>query len=146
MGAVFRVLLYLYPQRHRELLGAEMQAVFEQGAQEHRLLGPSQYLRFVLLEVGGLVLHAAIAQFANATHRGYLENQVHGTLAPPQDLPDEVIEAQNRVAVNLNQLLFAISRHQFVQARFYSNEERKARENLRQMQEKYGIGDHQSLP
>src|SRR5258708_15635236 len=116
MGAVFRVLLYLYPQRHRELLGAEMQAVFEQGAEEHRVLGPSQYLRFVLLEVGGLVLHAAIAQFANATHRGYLENQVHGTLAPPQDLPDEAIEAQNRVAVNLNQLLFAISHHQFVQA------------------------------
>jgi hypothetical protein len=71
---------------------------------------------------------------------------VHGTLAPPQDLPDEVIEAQNRVAVNLTQLLFAISHHQFVQARFYSNEERKARENLRQMQEKYGIGDPQPLP
>ncbi|MGC2331074.1 MAG: hypothetical protein WA581_06455 [Candidatus Acidiferrales bacterium] len=123
-----------------------MQAVFEQGAQEHRLLGPSQYLRFVLLEVGGLVLHAAIAQFSDATHRGYLQNRVHDTLAPPQDLPDEVIEAQNRVAVNLHQLSFAISRHQFVQARFYSNEERKARENLRQMQEKYGIGDPQPLP
>ncbi|MGB8540742.1 MAG: hypothetical protein WCD49_03805 [Candidatus Acidiferrales bacterium] len=146
MGAVFRVLLYLYPQRHRELLGAEMQAVFERGAQEHRLLGPSQYLRFVLLEVGGLVLHAVIAQFANATHRSYLENQVHGTLPPAQDLPDEVIEAQNRVAVNLNQLLSAISHHQFVQARFYKNEERKAREYLRQMQEKYGMGDPQSLP
>jgi hypothetical protein len=70
MGAVFRVLLYLYPQRHRELLGAEMQAIFEQGAQEHRLLGPSQYLRFVLLEMGGLVLHAAIAQLANALPTG----------------------------------------------------------------------------
>jgi hypothetical protein len=146
MGAVFRVLLYLYPQRHRELLGAEMQAVFEQGAREHRLLGPFQYLRFALLEVGGLVLHAANAQFANATHTGYLENQVRRTLAPPQDLPDEVIEAQNRVAVNVNQLLFAISHHQFVQARFYSNEERMARENLRQVQEKYGIGDPQPLP
>lgn len=146
MGAVFRVLLYLYPQRHRELLSAEMQAVFEQGAREHRLLGPFQYLRFVLLEVGGLVLHAAIAQFANATHRGYLESQVHGALDPPQDLPDEVIEARNRLAVNLNRLSFAISHHQFVQARFYSNEERKARENLRQMQQKYGIGDPQPLP
>jgi hypothetical protein len=145
MGAVFRVLLYLYPQRHRELLGAEMQAVFEQGAQEHRLLGPSQYLRFVLLEVGGLVLHAAIAQFANATRRGYLENRVHGTLAS-QDLPEEVIEAQNALRSTSNQLLFAISHHQFVQARFYKNEERKARENLHQMQEKYGIGDSQPLP
>jgi hypothetical protein len=146
MGAVFRVLLYLYPRRHRELLGAEMQAVFEQGAQEHRLLGPPRYLCFVLLEVGGLVLHAAIAQFANATHRGHLENQVHDALAPPQDLPDEVIEAQNRVAVNVNQLLSAISQHQFAQACFYKNEERKARENLRQMREKYGIGDPQPLP
>jgi hypothetical protein len=146
MGAVFRALLYLYPRRHRELLGAEMQAVFEQGAQEHRLLGPSQYLRFVLREVGGLVLHAAVAQFAHATHRGYLENEVHGTLAPPRDLPDEVIEAQNRLAANVNRLSFAISHHEFVQARFYSNEERKARENLRQMREKYGVGDPQPLP
>jgi hypothetical protein len=146
MGAVFRVLLYLYPQRHRELLGAEMQAVFEKGAQDYRLLGPSQYLRFVLLEVGGLVLHAAIAQFVNATHRDYLKSQIHGASAPPQDLPDEVIEAQNRVAVNVNQLLFAISHHQFTQACFYKNEERKARENLCQMQEKYGIGDPQSPP
>jgi len=146
MGAVFRVLLYLYPQRHRELLGSEMQAVFEQGAQEHRLLGPSQYLRFVLLEVCGLVLHAAIAQFANATRRGYLENHVRSTLAPAQDIPHEVIEAQNRLAVNINQLSFAISHHQFVQARFYKNEERKAREHLRQMQEKYGFRDPQPLP
>jgi hypothetical protein len=143
MGVVFRGLLYLYPQRHRELLGAEMQAVFEQSAQEHRLLGPVPYLRFVLLEVGGLVLQAAIAQFANATHRRYLENHLNGDLVPPQDLPDEVVEAQNRVAVNLNQLLFAISHHQFVEARFYSNEERKARENLRQVREKYGIGDRE---
>jgi hypothetical protein len=139
MGVVFRVLLYLYPQRHRELLGAEMQAVFEQRAQEHRLLGPLSYLRFVLLEAGGLVLQAAIAQFANATHRPYLENNL-GNLVPLQDLPAEVVEAQNRVAVNLNQLLFAISHHQFVEARFYSNEERKARENLREVREKYGIG------
>ena len=94
MGAVFRVLLYLYPQRHRELLGAEMQAVFEQGAQQHRLLGPSQYLRFVLLEVGGLVLHAAIAQFANATHRGYLESQVHGALAPSQERRNDMTTKQ----------------------------------------------------
>ena len=56
-----------------------------------------------------------------------------------------MIEAQNRVAVNLNQLLFAISHHQFVQ-HVSTREERKARENLRQMREKYGIGDPQPLP
>ena len=143
MGLVFRLLLHLYPRRHRELLGAEMQAVFEQGAQEHRLLGPVAFMRFVLVELSGLVLHAAIAQFANHVRNGYLENQVpfHATLASAEDLPEEVLQAQNRLAVTLNQLLFAISHHQFVQARYYSNEERKARENLRQMREKYGIGD-----
>jgi hypothetical protein len=117
-----------------------MQAVFEQSAREHRLLGPLSYLRFVVLELGGLVLQAAIAQFANATHRPYLEDHLDGTLVPPQDLPDEVVEAQNRVALNLNQLMFAIAHHKFVEARFYSNEERKAREDLRQVREKYGMG------
>jgi EAL domain-containing protein (putative c-di-GMP-specific phosphodiesterase class I) len=120
-----------------------MQTVFEQGAHEHRLLGPAAFMRFVLVELSGLVLHAAIAQFANALHNGYLEKRIpfHATLASAEDLPEEVLQAQNRVAVTLNQLSFAISHHQFVQARYYSNEERKARENLRQMREKYGIGD-----
>jgi hypothetical protein len=53
----------------------------------------------------------------------------------------EVLEAQNRVSLNLNYLLFAISHHQFREARFYSNEERKAREDLRRVREKYGLGD-----
>lgn len=143
MGAVFRALIHLYPQRHREVLGAEMLAVFEQSAQEHRLLGPVAYMRFVLVELCNLVLHAASAQFASVMHKGYLENQVplRVTLPPPEDLPAEVLQAQDRVAVNLKQLQFAISHHQFVQARYYHNEERKARENLRQVRDKYGIGD-----
>ena len=143
MGAVFRALLHLYPHRHREVLGAEMQAVFEESAREHRLLGPVAYMRFVLVELGTVVLHAGVAQFASVMHKGYLENQVslRGALPPPEDLPAEVLQAQNRVAVNLNQLQFAISHHQFVQARYYHNEERKARENLREVREKSGIGD-----
>lgn len=52
-----------------------------------------------------------------------------------------MLQAQNRLVINLNQLQFAVSHHQFVQARYYSNEERKARENLREVREKYGIGD-----
>lgn len=143
MGMVFRALLHLYPQRHREVLGPEMQAVFEKNAQEHRLRGSVAYVRFVLVELGSLILHAVIAQFVNITHKDDLENRAsfHTTSAPPDHLPEEVLQAQNRVAVSLDHLLFAISHDQFVQARFYSNEERKARENLRQMREKYGIGD-----
>ena len=143
MSTVFRALLHLYPRRHRQVLGAEMQAVFEQRAHEQRLLGLAAYLRFVLVELAELVLHAVAAQFANMLHDGYLESQMpfRPECSPSGDLPEEVLQAQNRVAVNLNRLLFAIAHHRFAEARYYSNEESKAREHLRQMREKYGIGD-----
>ena len=143
MGKVFRALLHLYPQRHQEVLGPEMQAVFEKNAQEHRLRGPIAYVRFVLVELGGLILHAVIAQFVSITRKGHPENgaSLHAISVPPADLPEEVRQAQNRVAASLNHLSFAIAHHQFVQARLYSNEERMAREDLRHLREKYGIAD-----
>jgi hypothetical protein len=57
------------------------------------------------------------------------------------DLPEEVLEAQRRVSANLSHLLFAISHHQFREARFYSDQDRTAREELCRMREKYGLGD-----
>ncbi len=35
----------------------------------------------------------------------------------------------------------AIANHEFEKARFYSDEERKERENLRQLREKYNLDD-----
>ena len=95
---------------------------------------------FVLAELGSLVVGAIAAQFTRAAQGDSLETQT-ATHSPQQDLPVEVVEAQNRVSVNLNHLLFAISHHQFAKARFYSDEERKAREDLRRVREKYGLGD-----
>jgi hypothetical protein len=130
MGRIFRALVHLYPQAHRDLLGAEMQAVFERGARENRDLGPVAYVCFLLTELVGFVSGAVRARLS----------------APPinaepvaSGLPEEVLEAQNRVAVTLNRLLFAISHHQFVQARKYSDEERNARQELRRVMEKYGL-------
>ena len=59
-------------------------------------------MRFVLVELGGLILDAVIAQFVNITHKGYLENRASfpTTSAPPDDLPEEVFQVQNRVAVS----------------------------------------------
>jgi hypothetical protein len=87
-----------------------MEAVFEQGAQDQRLLGPLPYTRFVLKELAGAVVGAITAQFAGSAHT---------ELTPPartQDLPEGVLEAQKRVSVNLNHLIFAISHHQFREA------------------------------
>jgi hypothetical protein len=75
MGAVFRMLLYLYPQRHRELLGAEMQAVFEQGAEEHRLPAGTLFRR----EAREISWHPT-----DCTHRhldAYIERKFNAELA-----------------------------------------------------------------
>jgi len=54
-------------------------------------------------------------------------------------LPDEVIEAQERILFILSRLVDAIFNHEFEKARFYSDQESRERENLRQLQEKYKI-------
>jgi hypothetical protein len=138
MRVVFRALLRLYPLRHRELLGAEMEAIFERGVEEHRCLGPARYARFLLKEAAGVVLDASRARFAEVTHKGHAD-RLHAIPVSEQDLPDEVLEAQSRLALDLNRLVLAIARQQFLQARFYSNRERKAREELRQLREKHGL-------
>ena len=107
-----------------------MQAVFERGTQENRDLGPLAYVRFLLAELVGLVLGAVRARVSGPPISA--EPVASG-------LPEEVLEAQNRVAVNLNRLLFAISHRQFVQARKYSDEERNAQQELRRVMEKYGL-------
>jgi hypothetical protein len=135
MRLLFRIFLRLYPGRHRELFGSEMEAVFEQGAHDQRLLGLLPYTRFVLKELAGVIVGAIAAQFAGSAR------MEPAAPARTPDLPEEVLEAQRRVSVNLSHLLFAISHHQFREARFYSDEERKAREELCRIREKYGLGD-----
>jgi len=130
MSRIFRALLHLYPQGYRNLLGAEMQAVFDRGARESRDLGPVAYVHFLLTELVGLVSGAVRARLAGPP---ITAEPVAG------GLPEEVLEAQNRVAMNLNRLLYAISHHQFVEARRYSDEERTARLELRRVMEKYGL-------
>jgi hypothetical protein len=112
-----------------------MQAVFEQRAKEHRRLGTGPYTRFVLGELGALMMDALLFRFAAPARTERTAPSMQ------RDLPYEVLEAQTRVNVNLNRLLFAISHRQFREARFYSDEERKAREELRRVREKYGLGN-----
>lgn len=51
--------------------------------------------------------------------------------APPNTLPDVVVEAQERVRFVIGRMVNAISNDEYEKVRFYSNEERKERENLR---------------
>ena len=56
-------------------------------------------------------------------------------------LPAEVADIQKRIKFIVHRMENAIANHEFEKARFYSDEERKERENLRQLREKYNLDD-----
>ena len=56
-------------------------------------------------------------------------------------LPEEMIDVQKRIKFVVHRMENAIAHHEFEKARFYSDEERKERENLRLLREKYNIDE-----
>src|SRR5688572_32457338 len=56
-------------------------------------------------------------------------------------LPTEIADIQKRIKFIVHRMENAIANHEFEKARFYSDEERKERENLRLLREKYNLDD-----
>src|ERR1700686_1104924 len=56
-------------------------------------------------------------------------------------LPEEFTEVQKRIKFIVHRMENAIANHEFEKARFYSDEERKERENLRALREKYHLDE-----
>src|SRR5215216_3470116 len=56
-------------------------------------------------------------------------------------LPPEVADIQKRIKFIVHRMENAIANHEFEKARFYSDEERKERENMRQLREKYNLDE-----
>ena len=56
-------------------------------------------------------------------------------------LPEEITEVQKRIKFIVHRMENAIANHEFEKARFYSAEERKERENLRALRDKYHLDD-----
>ncbi len=56
-------------------------------------------------------------------------------------VPEEIREARKHVTLALRKVEDTVANHEFEKARFYSDEERKLRENLRELEKKHGIGD-----
>ncbi|HUO60024.1 MAG TPA: ATP-dependent Clp protease ATP-binding subunit [Candidatus Acidoferrales bacterium] len=56
-------------------------------------------------------------------------------------LPEEIVEVQKRIKFIVHRMENAIANHEFEKARFYSDEERKERENLRLLRDKYQLDD-----
>ena len=60
-------------------------------------------------------------------------------------LPDEVVEAQKRIRLSVQKMEAAIANHEFEKARFYSDEERKERGNLKELREKHKLYENPAL-
>jgi ATP-dependent Clp protease ATP-binding subunit ClpC len=56
-------------------------------------------------------------------------------------MPEELTEVQKRIKFIVHRMENAIANHEFEKARFYSDEERKERENLRTLRDKYHLDD-----
>ncbi len=56
-------------------------------------------------------------------------------------MPDEIADVHKRIKFIVHRMENAIANHEFEKARFYSDEERKERENLRQLREKYNVDE-----
>jgi hypothetical protein len=132
---IFNALLRLYPPEYRRIFASEMLIVLEashKGCQ--RELAP--YCRFVIAESFGLLRGAIVEWIAELTSGSYVKER---HLPDHEILPTEVAEARKQVKFILSQMEHAIAHHQFEKARFYSEEERKARENLRLLQQRHQI-------
>src|SRR5437868_12519809 len=56
-------------------------------------------------------------------------------------LPADLADIQKRIKFIVHRMENAIANHEFEKARFYSDEERKERENMRALREKYNLDD-----
>jgi ATP-dependent Clp protease ATP-binding subunit ClpC len=56
-------------------------------------------------------------------------------------LPEEIVEVLKRIKFIVHRMAGAIANHEFEKARFYSEEERKEKENLRLLRDKHHLDD-----
>ncbi|HTS51347.1 MAG TPA: hypothetical protein VMH05_25545 [Bryobacteraceae bacterium] len=156
LKAVYRALLRLFPEDYRSFFEAEMLDAFGRASEEQRARGLIAYGRFVCTELAGLVLSAPLEWIAKTTTsssiraRSLPDLRLMRPAGVPREVwfasartmsaavPDEIAEAERRVEFCLRRMECAIATHDFQGARFYSNEDLKARENLRLLRAKRG--------
>src|ERR1700761_6282157 len=131
MRRTYRFLLLLYPRGYRDQFADEMLNVFEVASAERRVHRWTWYVRFAFSEVTGLVAGATEAWLAP-------KPAGEAAMANSSYTPQEIIDAQRRVDANIAAMVNAIANHQFERARWFSNQEREARESLRVLRERYG--------
>ncbi|HEX4169409.1 MAG TPA: hypothetical protein VHZ55_28440 [Bryobacteraceae bacterium] len=155
MKRVYQNLLRLYPADFQASFAAEMWNTFFKAEEEYRARGRLRFVHFALAELIGLVVGAATEWFSKWT----TDRSLRGRSLPdlrmlrppgaPQNLwfrgacasvsqggiQDELIETEKRIETFIGHMVHAIANHDFPKARFYSDQERAAREHLRRLRE-----------
>ncbi len=140
MTRAYGLLMRLYPRKHRSVFEKEMTAVFEEAAEEHRRRGWFPFVRFMLAELAGAV-KGSCTQWVSGLRREEQSKSAELAQAGDSGLPPEIAQAERRLQGHLRRMEYAIAHHQFTRARFFSEAERREREQLRQLREKHGLGE-----
>jgi hypothetical protein len=120
----YSILLGLYPADFRTQFGGEMVASFEQAAAERRGRGGACVLLFFVKEMLGLVAGAA------------RERILHGDATRSHDdlpFPSDVAGTERYLEIVSRRVINAIAKHDFVTARYYDYQDRKARALLAEL-------------
>ena len=142
MKRIYAVFLGLYPREYRDLFGPEVLNVFAQAAEEHRARGWSAWAWFMASELSGAFVSAGghwIDRFSARRASRSFPADPEG--ARRKGLFSALDEAQNRIDLNLKRMEHAIAHHDFTAARAYSIADLKAREDLRNLRDRYGFED-----
>lgn len=116
--------LVLYPADFRAQFGAEMVTVFEQAAAQRRDRGVTCVLLFFVKEMLGLLAGAA------------RERVFHAEAVPAHDdlpFPSDLAGAERYLEIVSRRLTHAIKNHEFANARYFDQQDRKARALLAQL-------------
>ena len=116
--------LVLYPADFRAQFGAEMVTVFEQAAAQRRGRGGTSVLLFFGKEMLGLLAGAARERVFHDDAIG-----AHDDLPFPSDLAG----AERYLEIVSRRLTHAIKNHEFSNARYYKEQDRKARALLAEL-------------
>jgi len=127
LTAIGRRHLVLYPADFRAEFGAEMVTVFEQAAAQRRDRGGICVLLFFVKEMLGLLAGAARERVFNDD-----AIRAHDDLPFPSD----VAGTERYLKIVSRRLIHAIANHQFVNARYYDQQDRKARALLAELRAK----------
>lgn len=118
MRRAYAALLRLYPEEYRALFESEMLALFDEASAEQCERGRVVFLWFALRELAGLACGGGFEWIAKCGRSNrYL---------------DCVPAGAERVEFLIRRMEYAIAHHQFAEARYYAEEERREREKLQE--------------